>query len=102
MAENGIIHRDIKPANIMMNSNYSIKICDPGVSIILYDLLKKKLEKIKEAGWKNTKPYTSKCNYAGSPDYIAPEIKEGIYSLEGKSDVYSFAIVIIELLFGRN
>lgn len=37
MSENGIIHRDIKPANIMMNSHYGIKICDPGVSIILYD-----------------------------------------------------------------
>ena len=30
----------------MMNTHYSIKICDPGVSIILYDQLKKKLDLI--------------------------------------------------------
>ena len=35
MAENGIIHRDIKPGNIMINTNYSIKILDPGLCFIL-------------------------------------------------------------------
>lgn len=35
MAENGIIHRDIKPGNIMIKNNYSIKILDPGLCIIL-------------------------------------------------------------------
>jgi len=84
-----------------MNSHYAIKICNPGVSIILNGDLREKLNKIIRDGWKNPKNEVSKCNYAGSPDYIAPEITEGTFSLEGKSDVYSFAIVLIELLFGR-
>ena len=35
MTENGIMHRDIKPGNIMLKYNYSIKILDPGLSLIL-------------------------------------------------------------------
>ena len=35
MTENGIIHRDIKPSNIMIDLAYSIKILDPGLSILL-------------------------------------------------------------------
>lgn len=41
MTENGILHRDIKPGNIMMNYNYSIKILDPGLSLILTNNEKK-------------------------------------------------------------
>ena len=35
MSDNNIIHRDIKLGNIIINSNYSIKLIDPGLCIIL-------------------------------------------------------------------
>lgn len=53
-----VLHRDIKLDNILINDHKQIKICDFGVSKIL---------------WNRTDLITEQC---GTPAYIAPEIIE--------------------------
>ena len=77
----GIIHRDLKPENILLDEQLYPKIGDFGSSIISdKDLSLFQIEKI-----------------SGTKSYIAPEIlKHKPYTY--KVDVYSFALVIYELI----
>jgi hypothetical protein len=75
-----ILHRDLKPANILVDANWTCKICDFGLSQI--QKTKQKLQDDDEA--------------AGSVLWMAPEVllKQ---QFDSKLDVYSFALVLWEL-----
>jgi len=80
----GLVHRDVSPANIMVSQDGIVKLCDFGIAkaAALSDEL--------------TKPGQVKGKYA----YMSPE--QTIASpLDGRSDVFSLAIVLWELLAGR-
>lgn len=79
--DNNIIHRDLKPQNILIDKNNRIKICDFGFSRKFDDseLLK---------------------TLCGSPLYMAPEIIK-YKSYNNKSDIWSFGIIIYEILTGQ-
>lgn len=70
-----IIHGDIKSKNIVVDEGHVAKICDFGLS-----------EKTKK-----------KLNMAGTLNWLAPEVlkEEGYFE---SSDVYSFGLVIWEML----
>jgi len=76
-----ILHRDLKPANILVDQNWTCKICDFGLSQIQRS--KQKLQDEDEA--------------AGSVLWMAPEVllKDKI---DSKLDVYSFSLVLWEIL----
>jgi len=83
-----IYHFDLKSANILLNSNYSVRIADFGLARIL-----------------DYKSFLSGANtyIGGTPLYMAPEILEGSVDQQNltllpKADVYSFAILVNELL----
>ncbi len=80
----GLVHRDVSPANIMVSFDGVVKLCDFGIAkaAMLSDQL--------------TNPGQVKGKYA----YMSPE--QTIASpLDGRSDVFSLAIVLWELLAGR-
>jgi serine/threonine-protein kinase len=79
----GIVHRDMKPANIMLDENNWAYVCDFGV-----------------AKTQNTK-LTQTGGTIGTPAYMSPEQLYG-RALDGRSDQYSLAVVLFELLAGRH
>lgn len=85
----GIIHRDLKPENIMICDADQIhaKILDFGIA--------RPLERL------NGLVTTARDTRLGTPDYMAPEQLTG-RSSSTASDVYSFGLIIYEMLTGQH
>ena len=86
--EMGIVHRDLKPDNIMIAKNRDgsdcVKVVDFGIA--------------KAAGAENQK-VTKTGLVVGTPEYMSPEQLAGD-KLDGKSDIYSLALVAYNMLTG--
>lgn len=76
-----IIHCDLKSSNLLINQNWKVKISDFGLSQII---------KLRQAKSK-------KAMKMGAPQWMAPQIMRG-EKYEFASDVYSFGIVLWELM----
>ena len=80
----GLVHRDVSPANIMVSFDGTVKLCDFGIA------------KAAMLGDQLTNPGQVKGKYA----YMSPE-QTIAAPLDGRSDVFSLAIVMWELLAGK-
>jgi serine/threonine protein kinase len=79
-----ILHRDVKSPNMLVTADYTVKVADMGLS---------KLAEEVQGGMRNR----STMGGGGNPRWLAPEILNG-KNASKESDVFSFAMVQLELL----
>jgi serine/threonine protein kinase len=83
----GLIHLDVKPENILFTNGRPM-LADFGIARAIY---------LSGSGSTDS---TSRTTIRGTPAYMSPEQAAGATDLDGRSDVFSFACVIYELITG--
>ncbi|WP_180236507.1 serine/threonine-protein kinase [Marinicella litoralis] len=86
-----MIHRDIKPQNIMLSSEGIIKILDFGIAGLIH-------QQTEETADSAATPMTTPG--IGTPSYMSPEQVQGL-NLDQRSDIFSFGIVLYQMLSGK-
>jgi serine/threonine-protein kinase len=90
----GIVHRDLKPENLFLIPDSSsplgfrVKVLDFGIA------------KIKQRDDQGSTLRTQAGLLMGSPSYMSPEQCRDSSDVDLRSDIYSFAIIVYELLAG--
>ena len=82
----GLVHRDIKPENILLQEGEAM-LADFGIALA-----------IKEAGGNRL---TQTGLSLGTPKYMSPEQATGDRGIDARSDVYSLAAVLYEMIAGE-
>ena len=80
-----VIHRDVKPENILMHEGFAM-VADFGIALA-----------VRAAGGERL---TETGLSLGTPAYMSPEQVAGDRDIDGRSDTYSLACVLYEMLAG--
>ncbi len=83
----GVVHRDIKPENIMLSGGTAV-VADFGIA-----------RAVTAAG--EGEQLTQTGTIIGTPAYMSPEQSTGSNEIDGRSDEYSLACVVYEMLVGE-
>jgi len=92
----GIVHRDIKPSNIMVTPSGLVKVLDFGLAKPAFTGTAN--DTMKTASISG--PLTIQGTVVGTVNYMSPEQAEG-KKVDGRSDIFSFGIVLYEMVTGR-
>jgi eukaryotic-like serine/threonine-protein kinase len=83
----GVIHRDIKPENILLTTDGQALVADFGIARAL--------------GPSGSDTLTDAGTAVGTPAYMSPEQAAGERALDARTDTYSLAAVLYEMLAGE-
>jgi serine/threonine protein kinase len=85
-AAHGVAHRDVKPGNVFVLPGGHAKLGDFGLARVVADASVFR---------------TSDGSATGTPAYFPPETGQGLSEPDERSDAYSFAVMVYEVLTGR-
>ena len=85
--DHGVVHRDIKPENLLLTKDGSTLVADFGIARTLDPA---GIERLTETGFS-----------LGTPAYMSPEQASGERTVDARSDQYSLACVLYEMLAGE-
>ncbi len=80
----GVIHRDVKSSNVLVNARGQVKLMDFGIALLIGD-----------------KRLTQSSQTIGTPVYMSPEQILRPRELDHRTDIYSAAVLLFEMLSGR-
>jgi serine/threonine protein kinase len=96
--DNSVMHRDLKPANIKITDQGEVKLLDFGLARAFTG------EPTDESVLANSPTITAALTHAGvilgTAAYMSPEQAKG-RSVDRRADIWSYGVVIYELLVGR-
>jgi hypothetical protein len=83
----GVVHRDLKPENVIRTSAGVVKILDFGLARTEH----------------STSTHLTQTGFiVGTPAYMAPEQARGETTVDFRSDVFSFGLLVYEMASGAN
>jgi serine/threonine-protein kinase len=81
--EEGVYHQDIKPANILIDDRFKRSlVADFGIARTIWA------------------EYSSKQMVVGTPKYMSPEQAACTTAIDGKTDIYSVGVMLMEMVVG--
>jgi len=90
----GIIHRDLKPGNIMVSDDGTVKVLDFGLAKLT------EMPRAVESNAPTPTAITERGAILGTTAYMSPEQAQGMPA-DARSDIFSFGVVLYEMLAGR-
>ena len=81
----GVLHRDVKPSNVLLANDGNIYLADYGLARIA----------------QSTDASLTTDQVIGTPQYMSPEQATGSDGLDGRTDIYSFGVMLYEMVTGR-
>jgi serine/threonine protein kinase len=81
-----VVHRDIKPENVLLQSGQAL-VVDFGIALALDAVEHPR--------------HTMPGSQPGTPYYMSPEQAQGDVEIDGRSDVYSLACLVYEMIWGH-
>jgi serine/threonine-protein kinase len=85
--DHGVIHRDLKPENLLLTRDGNTLVADFGIA--------------RGLGGSGDERLTETGLAVGTPAYMSPEQAAGDRGLDARTDVYSLAAVLYEMLAGQ-